>query len=107
MRVPSGDQTGVRYSPCTGVRSFSPVPSPDTTKIPGAPKRRLAKATRPGPAGGPTVAEAVAPERVRRAEAGNVCTIGGSVIRFGPGRARTVLQAALDGVRDSARRRRG
>src|SRR5437763_11143760 len=62
MRVPSGDQTGVRYSPCTGVRSFSPVPAPDTTKIPGAPNRRLGKATRPGPAGGLTVAEVVAPE---------------------------------------------
>src|SRR5438270_11086565 len=49
MRAPSGDQTGVTYSPWAAVRSFSPAPSPDTTKIPGAPKRRLANVTVPGP----------------------------------------------------------
>src|SRR5687767_9439426 len=48
-RLPSGDHTGEKYSPWAGVSRFSPVPSPVTTKIPGAPKRRLAKATTPGP----------------------------------------------------------
>jgi hypothetical protein len=49
MRPPSGDHTGAKYSPWAGVSRFSAVPSPATTKIPGAPKRRLAKASWPGP----------------------------------------------------------
>src|SRR5688572_27600780 len=48
-RLPSGDHTGPKYSPWSGVSRFSPEPSPATTKTPGAPKRRLAKATTPGP----------------------------------------------------------
>jgi hypothetical protein len=31
IRVPSGDHTGVKYSPCVGVSRCAPVPSPATT----------------------------------------------------------------------------
>src|SRR5687768_15216057 len=65
MRFPSGDQTGVKYSPCACVSRFSPVPSSVTMKMPGVPNRRLAKAIVPGPLRappGPVVTVAPAPE---------------------------------------------
>src|SRR5918996_235669 len=47
-RFPSGDHIGVKYSPWAAVSRCSPVPSSVTTKIPGVPNRRLAKAMIPG-----------------------------------------------------------